>query len=520
MTDFPPPQAFGLPEKFCSWRVHQAEAISRAISTEKRIVVPVCPTGSGKSVQYVTSAIMQGGRAVFLTSTKGLQTQLMRDFGPIGMVDIRGRNSYPCAMAKGEVNCDAGPCIAGVKCPLKNTDECEYYRAVNQARRAKLVVTNYSYWLYSNKYADGLGPVDYLVCDEGHDAPNAISDFLTISLDKTDHLLHTLLPSAPQEYTMNQWARWADQTIETLQEETDLLADKVRWGDNRAGRRLAKVSRILQDIKRLAHMDTENWVVETAGSFVQFSPIWTNDFAQDALFMDIPHIMVTSASVRKKTLEMLGVRDDDMDLYEFPSSFPKENRQLIHLPTARINYRTTQEHMNLWLRRIDQILRPRQDRKGIIHTTSYARRDLIMANSEFAYMMLTHDSKNTVSRVQQFKNSDVPLILVSPSVTTGWDFPYDTTRFQILGKVPYPDTRSKIIKARMEADKDYAPYIAMQQLMQTVGRGVRAEDDWAETFIIDDNIQWFLKRYQSFATEWFMEAYSSRMAAPPPPPLD
>jgi Rad3-related DNA helicase len=131
--------------------------------------------------------------------------------------------------------------------------------------------------------------------------------------------------------------------------------------------------------------------------------------------------------------------------------------------------------------------------------------------------MLSHKRKDTLEKVKMFKASAPPKILVSPSMTTGWDFPGSECEYQIIGKLAYPDTRSKLVKARMDADDDYAPYVAMQQLIQACGRGVRSLTDRCENFIIDDNIVWFIRRYRKFAPKWFSEAFISRVTAPEPP---
>ena len=112
-----------------------------------------------------------------------------------------------------------------------------------------------------------------------------------------------------------------------------------------------------------------------------------------------------------------------------------------------------------------------------------------------------------------------PKILLSPSVTTGYDFPYDDCRYQILGKLPYPDTRDPLTKARAKGDKEYTAYVTMQALMQSCGRSVRSADDFAENFIIDDNILWFMSSFGHFATQWFRQAFKSSRLIPEPPPL-
>ena len=73
--------------------------------------------------------------------------------------------------------------------------------------------------------------------------------------------------------------------------------------------------------------------------------------------------------------------------------------------------------------------------------------------------------------------------------------------------MPFPDTRSAIMKARREEDKDYTMYIAMQELVQMAGRGMRAADDRHEVLLVDDQADWFLQKYRHFAPEWFMDSY-------------
>jgi Rad3-related DNA helicase len=228
-------------------------------------------------------------------------------------------------------------------------------------------------------------------------------------------------------------------------------------------------------------------------------------------------VILTSASVNYKTAEMLGIPDEECTVDEYPHTFPVENRMVYLIQGGRINSKADGETLHEWLRTADLIIEDRLDRKGIFHTTAYHRRDFVTSHSRFLRYMMSHNRKDVVEVVQKFRESAPPKVLVSPAVTTGFDFPYTDCEFQILGKVPYPDTRNVITKARADRDKEYAPYIAMQQIIQASGRGCRAEDDFCETFIIDDNIQWFLRKYHKFAPQWFLDSVTSRIFPPQPP---
>jgi Rad3-related DNA helicase len=171
--------------------------------------------------------------------------------------------------------------------------------------------------------------------------------------------------------------------------------------------------------------------------------------------------------------------------------------------------------MRLWVNKIDQIIDRRLDRKGIIHTVSYARVDLIKQWSRHRDIMMTHQTATTRDVVADFKRARAPAVLVSPSMATGWDFPYDECNYQIIGKVPFPDSRDKVLQARTKIDPVYSYYITMQSLVQASGRGMRAEDDICETIVVDDHISWFIGKWgATLAPAWFRQAYKISRTIP------
>jgi Rad3-related DNA helicase len=218
-------------------------------------------------------------------------------------------------------------------------------------------------------------------------------------------------------------------------------------------------------------------------------------------------------------LDLLGIAQDEVEIEDCPSSFPVENRRVTHIPTVRLNHRSTEAEIGLWVTRIDQIIGRRLDRKGIIHTVSYDRARSIMERSACRDLMITHRSGGVAHAVSQFKRTRAPSILVSPSVTTGVDFPGDQCRYQIVAKIPFPDGRDPLVKARTEADPEYGLYLAMQAVIQASGRGCRSVDDFCETLIVDDMWTWFYSRNGHLAPGWFREAVRRQITIPVPLPL-
>ena len=516
----PSPSDLGLPEKYSSWRPNQFDAVFEINGEDHPYVTQVAPTGFGKSLTYVSAAHLSGDRAVFLTATKGLQTQLLNDFESIGLVDIRGKNAYPCRIENDGSTCDQGACIAGYKCHLKESG-CLYFDKQRAAQTADLLSTNYSCWMYGNKYGKGFGDFNLMVCDEAHNLPNLISDFLTITLRTNSMYVAELLMRDYQTATHKEWAHWAHEVEPQVDHDIDMLKKVVIQGGSKAQRaELARLMALKNTIGTLTKID-DNWIIDhTVQDKISFAPIWPRGYGEKVLFLKTPKVLLTSATVNRKTLDMVGIDYDDYSYTEYPHPFPVENRRLIHIPTIKLNRFTKASDMKRWLSRIDQIIYPRLDRKGVIHTVSYARKNEVMNYTEYRDHMLTHTTNTVIQTVEDFKAADAPAYLISPSMTTGWDFPDDECRFQIIGKVAWPDTRNKIMDARCKQDPEYAPYIAMQQLVQTCGRSVRSETDWAENFIIDDSIGWFMKHNKKFAPLWFQGAFGRSKNVPPPPKLE
>ncbi len=555
----PAPADLGLPAKFRAYRRGQFEVALAAATSDKRFVLLSSPTGSGKSLIYMTAAQLTDARALILTSTKGLQQQLTADFGAIGLTDIRGQNNYRCLAVEpgaeleaygpashSPVMCDEGPCHIGVRCPLKrdaqgNGGGCPYEDAVVAARQARLVVTNYAYWMATGRFADPttLGEFDLLVLDEAHAAPDELADFCAVRLDREEvrALIGMALP--PLDEGTDAWTTWATQALtecrrryqEARKELGSIGVDRRRTG--RLLKRLTDLGRGLKELaaahawRRADPSDPDvwmpgvqtDWVAEPTATGALFSPVWAHAYAEEFLFRGIPKVVMVSAVLQRAVARYLGVDDGEVDYREFPSTFDPKRRPLIYVPTTTVDRRMTEGQVRIWLNRIDAIIDRRLDRKGIIHTRSYERARIIAERSRHRRLMLTHNSRGTRAVVEQFKRSAAPRILVSPSIEEGYDFPMDECRYQIIAKVPFVDSRSLVIRARAKSDKTYLNYLTALSIIQQVGRGMRAESDMCETFIVDDHISWFWPAAKKLLPSWFRAAWRKDATVPDATPL-
>lgn len=533
IIDFPLPVELGAPLQYTSWRPHQPAAILSIVDSDRRFIGSVLPTGAGKTLTVGGASLLAGWRTCFLTSTKLLQEQYSRDLGSIGLADVRGQSNYRCVAFDDEhrafrdkawQGCDEGPCRAGLACskkPLPGEQDiptgCESYDAIAGAINANFVVTNYKSWMYAHANGrSGFGRFDALVLDEAHHAPGELADFLSTTIEPMDaQVLGSGGPASstsPPEADPQAWALWAKSW-------SLLIADALESKPHTRAelRKYRHLKRVGQKLAVLKTMQNGEWVVQREGGTWHFDPVWVQRYAEKALFCNVPRVICTSATFTRKTATMLGIADDQLTWHEAPSDFPIARRPVYFVPTVKVDYRADASQIRLWLATIDNFLRQRQDRKGIIHAVSYARAKQIRDYSEFGARMILHDRHDTKAAVQRFRDAGPGAIFVSPSVTTGYDFAGQACEYQIIAKIPFPDRRSPVTAARTAHDPEYPAYVAMQELVQAVGRGMRSADDQCETAIFDSNCGWFMNKYRHLAPTWFLAAYRRVETLPIPP---
>ncbi len=533
----PPPVDFGLPEQYIEWRPGQAEAVIRAMDSPNRMLGAVLPTGFGKSLMYMATAHLTRAKTVILTSTKALQRQLMRDFKVLDTCLIQGQRAYICeamqpsgklyGLYKGErfmvTMVDHGPCHLGVECELK-LGGCGYFDAVRSALRVDIVITNYAWWFTLVENLSIRLQPDLLICDEAHDAPDALAGALGADVmreDVYDILGQKLGPAAAQ--TPAEWVSWARLSVNKLTRMLEGTTPQTR----EAAQKLRRAQWLLRSLKRVTVIEPPLLLASDAERGIRFDVVWAAPYAEQYLFRSVPKIVLTSATFSMHTAELLGVVPNDIDFYEAGDGFPTARRPVYVLRTPeplmpiRVDHSMSADLERRWLDRIDDIVASRSDRKGIIHCHSYKRRDAILARSRLrdGGQLMSHGRHDTADRIRAFKASKPGTVFVSPSITTGYDFPYDECEYQIIAKIPFPDSRDPVVAARTLIDRKYPAHVAMQKLVQAVGRGMRAEDDACETFIVDEHSRWFLSKHADLAPRWFRKAIKRTESLPAPPPL-
>jgi Rad3-related DNA helicase len=524
------PSELGLPSKFTEFRNYpgfdQLDCAARLATNPERFQILNAPTGCGKSLLYSTVAALLKARVLVLVGTKGLQSQLLDD----GLVErlIYGHRNYPCAARTGGFGLeDADADDPEYRCAVPR-DRCGYLPDVAAAAKARSVVANYAYWLSIGRYSDPdlLGEFDLLVMDESHGAADWLGKSLSIYMSPGRLRRYLKLsspsthspgyPALPRHREIGQWYEWARDMLA-------LALDRFSGLGREEKIERRKLGRLIDDLGMLLRVSApgpdpslrEPWIVipQEDGAAVQFAPRWGSDFAEQYLFRGIPRVLLTSATITRQHATYLGIPDGEMRHTEVPSPFDVRRRPIVWIPTTRVDYRMSDGQRWKLRQRVDEVITAAIEQgagNGVVHTGSYDRNREIASGSRFTAAIITHrqDSKDFQAALERFKQAGRTgkfAVIASPRMQEGVDLADDLGRWAVVLKVPFPDSRDPLTRARLE-NPSYRDLVVMEVVMQMCGRHVRGAGDFGTTVILDDHwgqhVQW-----QCPFPGWFKAAF-------------
>jgi Rad3-related DNA helicase len=505
-------RALNFPEQFTSLRPAQEQAIEHVLTSTKRFPCIGAPPGVGKSALAWALANILGGKTVILTATLGLQDQYLEDFASAGLLDIRGRSNFRCW--------EGGNCETGLQLGCRERLQCPYSVAARAWWQAEIGVANYAWWMAVTALPNSqnaVSGVNTLICDEAHLADEWLSRSLDFWIGERECRFAGLDVRTMGEDCV-EWNKrggeiWAA-AIDKLTFMKDKLSGMSQNAKTAAAKDLKRAEGFVDRAAKLAKIEASNWVVtkdegNDDGRLWRFECIWPGRY-REQLFQGIERVVLMSATLRPKTMQLLGISSKDYDFREWGRQFPAKNGPVIWVPTTRVraDERMSPEDKRMWLDRHVELAQSRDDRKGLAHTKSYGRAKEV---SEYLRSAGCHvemngkdpDSPNAREAFDRHVRGPHNSILVSPSFGTGWDFKGKRAEWQAISKIPLPDMRSKLMQARRERDGGYEDYLAAQELVQQTGRVVRSETDRGETFILDDTVRWWAKKAEQYLPKWW-----------------
>jgi Rad3-related DNA helicase len=535
--DIPAPPVFGAPSAFSSWRPAQADAVTRILESTKRFTAINAPTGIGKSMIAIMVQLMTGCRVVVLTSTRGLQDLYLRGWSAAGLFDMRGQRNHECLAVREDgplaryhrgasaVMVDRAPCHAGVWCPLKHRGGCTYYDDQKTAASADLVTTNYAYWITAGPT---LGRFDYVVMDEADEADAEVRKALHLELHhpKLRQLLQ--IDPLPATASIDRWREWA---VSARRKAADVINDfteelhREEAIDQQTVYELRQLQQLEDTLGRIGNLKGR-WLISPnrRGPITDFDPIWPGPYCEEMLYRGAERIVMMSATLTRKDLEILAVPDRDSEFIEYDSPFAVKNRPIYIINfgenRVRVDSRLKDSGYRWLVGLMDSAIQNRLDRKQLIQSVSYKLTQRILSLSRFGKKMVTHEDSDEKPRaLEDFRRAVAGgsnSILISPSVRVGESFPMRECEVIHVPKIPFLDMRDPIMRLREEEDEDYGGHLMMKALAQSVGRHVRSTADRGESLVYDDHARWSIPRYRKYAPKSMMKAVKWVHSIPEP----
>ncbi len=507
-------------------REDQLETISEiadAINQGYKYIILEAGTGTGKSAIAATLANMSESSYI-LTITKQLQDQYLKDFKDFQVV--KGRSNFNCQNYITK-SCNEGKCLTeGFDCKfsLKNRENdirqdntCPYYYQKYLALNAKTVISNYYYMFLELNYVKDFQKRDLLIFDEAHNLESTLMDELTLEFSKSDleeYINYNLTYDKIEELNNHHYSNWIKFINEIKESYIDELNKLESLNKVELAEKIAFVKHQINDCSRFVdHLtrDPKTWIFDWDDDYqlVQFKPLKVDNYAKSTLFDYADVCIFMSATILDWKLfsRWLGISQDEIYAIRRKSPFDIKNNPITEYGEYNLSRNFIKVNAPRTIRSINELLDKHENEKGIIHTVSGKCRDFLMENIDNS-RLISHDNSNRTEILEEFIKSKKALVLISPSMGEGVDLPGDLCSFQIIYKLPFPDWGDKQINQRSSIDMEWYDYKTCLNLVQTHGRGIRYNDDYCHTYVIDSRFKSYIRENlpSNFLPDTFKES--------------
>jgi Rad3-related DNA helicase len=492
-------------------RPDQARALDKLCEDAlggKRIFLAELGTGVGKSaVGYAFARWLASiekpvdpfkAGAVVLTSQKILQDQYEAD---LGAEDLRAASNFECDHPSMGPDCGATSRIAKALLRKDGTNydpryvckDCPYREAKEAFAKSPFGVTNYAYFLNELVYAKKLPLRHLLILDEAHNIEDEVRSWASVNIsEKNAHDLGLQLPKwSSSTGKLIEWmgGPFKQAIIKRIDELTDEISEifgkvgqkamEARSKENdRLDKHLCQINRILDK--------GEEILTKHDNDKISFQPLDVSDLAKDLLYSKAQRVLLMSATIlNRKVFARSAGLPDEATFISIPTPFSPKAFGVTYCPVGRMNKDNIQASLPTMVKAIRRILKRHAGEKGIIHTTNYVINKAVADGIKDKRLLIQNDSSNRNDIIAKHLKSKEDTVIVSPGMSEGLDLRDELGRFQIICKVPYPNLADPVIKAKMNADRDWYTWRAIRTLAQSVGRSVRSEKDYTTTYILD-----------------------------------
>lgn len=423
------------------------------------------------------------------------------------------------------------------------TRNCPYQVAKRQAAGARLAVINTPYLL-----AEGNS---YFVEDENM---SAFANWPLYIIDEADQLEKVLLnyiqvelgPRVRKELGVGlpgrigvetAWTAWLEDEVEPailakLSENQSAQLSIGAIPDVKADRRKKRLLDLLGKVRTLLEakeLDDGEEILELESGWVldgwkedddpekvkvTFKPIYVRDYARKFLWdLGARFLLMSGTFISPDQVASdLGLNDDEWAVVSVPSTFPPERRPVLLRGETELNFSNKSESYPVIVRQINEILDDHPGERVLIHSVSYHLTSTIVRGISRRHLPRVVSYMEAWQRARALeKFLTIPNgVIVSPSFDRGVDLRDDDCRVIIIAKVPFPNRADKQVSARLygtgRAGRVWYLVETIRTICQMTGRGMRSEDDWCRTYILDKAFIKLFNENKRLFPKWWADA--------------
>jgi ATP-dependent DNA helicase DinG len=508
-------------------QVRVVDEIEKAYANGYRYAIIEAPVGSGKSAIAITFARLFETSHI-ITPKKSLQNQYFADFKD-HVVLMKGRAAYPCTYeytqnqyrlvikaiedgfiqdpGKADQHCGNAPCLDDRQVYKVCTSErdCPYHVAIDVAGKSDNIIHNLHSFIFQTSFAKRFDERGILIIDEAHEIENIVREFISKKVTIPKYILPE---DQPHTFTsIDEWVEWLgqDQFVYLFDDRAkpNEESDRQKYKDR------------LEMLKGYSQVYDKDFVVKREADITfrktkfTFVPSNIGNAAHTFLFNFGRKVLLMSGTIYNKDVfcRNLGINRDEAYFIRVDSSFPVESRPIYLKQDYLVDtsHAKWEENFPKLLEIIKNVMSKFPDAKGLIHTPSYAA-GLQIVNALKDKRLVYHERDNFLTKLNKFFDTKDNKIFVSPTCQQGVDFKDDRARFQVIIRVPYPNTNDVFIQHKLKKDFLWYNYQTLVTFGQQIGRINRSDSDFGATILIDERFRRFILQNKKALPKWLKEA--------------
>lgn len=425
--------------------------------------------------------------------------------------------------------------------PVKN---CPYQIAKDKAWTSRLAVLNLAYFLNETQaFNSKFYGWPLVLLDEADQLERQLMSFVSVEVRPARR--KELGIGLPKKTVEDDWVRWIeDEVIPATRAKLKSLGAQQSLGlgdeEVREARRKKSLRAFLANMKTLVELVevevdgeiqslprvTANWVLDGVEKPIwakdwdeskvtaTFKPVYVADEAERVLWGRGGQFVLFSATFVSvdHTAKMLGLEPEDYAHVEVDYSFPVTRRPIVPRTVASVTYKTKKDAYPKLGAEVATIMQEHPDERILVHTVSYDLTKAVLQtlNREgLGKRVHTYFNAGERTRAIAEYEANQDAVILAPSLDRGVDFKDDLCRIIVVCKIPYP-YQDKQVKARLhgggrEGQSWYA-IESIRTLCQMTGRGMRSEEDWCLTFLLDEQFRVLWKKNRRLFPSWWSDA--------------